>query len=126
MKHPFSKPFRQTSPPHSLVHHFQHPHMAMLVDSSVVIALDLAHEFNMLSYVYFPISATTLNMHLNLPRLDKEKTCEYRHLPHPIELPSCVPFHGVDPLHLLPNGFFRENQGARLDYSFMDTIGSSP
>ncbi|KAK7341950.1 hypothetical protein VNO80_24891 [Phaseolus coccineus] len=110
MKHPFSKPFYQTSPPHSPVHHFQHPHVAMVVDSCVAIALDLAHEFNMLSYVYFPISATTLSMHLNLPRLDKETTCEYRHLPHPIKLPGCVPFHGVDPLHFLPCGFLERTK----------------
>ncbi|KAL9303534.1 hypothetical protein ACSQ67_020797 [Phaseolus vulgaris] len=72
------------------------PHVAMVVDSFAAVALDLAHEFNMLSYVYFPISATTLSMHLNLPRLDKETTCEYRNLPHPIKLPGCVPFHGRD------------------------------
>ncbi|KAG5037448.1 hypothetical protein AAZX31_07G110700 [Glycine max] len=72
------------------------PYVAMVVDSFAMHALDFAHEFNMLSYVYFPISATTLSMHLNLPLLDEETSCEYRYLPEAIKLPGCVPFHGRD------------------------------
>ncbi|CAJ1948882.1 unnamed protein product [Sphenostylis stenocarpa] len=72
------------------------PHVAMVVDSFACGALDFAHEFNMLSYVYFPSSATTLSTHFYLPKLDEETSCEYRDLPCPIEVPGCVPFHGRD------------------------------
>ncbi|KAK7386180.1 hypothetical protein VNO78_26215 [Psophocarpus tetragonolobus] len=72
------------------------PHVAMVVDSFASQALDFAQEFNMLSYVYFPCSATTLSTHFYLPTLDEETSCEYRDLPYPIEVPGCVPFHGRD------------------------------
>jgi hydroquinone glucosyltransferase len=72
------------------------PPVALVVDSLSVEALDLAKEFNMLSYVYFPPSATTLSTYFYLLKLDKETSCEYRELPEPIQVPGCVPFHGRD------------------------------
>ncbi|GAU39903.1 hypothetical protein TSUD_04950 [Trifolium subterraneum] len=72
------------------------PPVALIVDSLSVEALDLAKEFNMLSYVYFPPSATTLSTYFYLLKLDKETSCEYRDLPEPIQVPGCVPFHGRD------------------------------
>ncbi|XP_029125049.1 hydroquinone glucosyltransferase-like [Cajanus cajan] len=70
--------------------------VAMVVDLLAFEALDFAQEYNMLSYVYFPSSATTLSTHLYLPKLDEETSCEYRNLIDPIEVPGCVPFHGRD------------------------------
>jgi hydroquinone glucosyltransferase len=67
-----------------------------VVDSLSTEALDLAKQFNMLSYVYFPPSATTLSTYFYLLKLDKETSCEYRELPEPIQVPGCVPFHGRD------------------------------
>ncbi|KAK7377978.1 hypothetical protein VNO80_03414 [Phaseolus coccineus] len=110
----YETPILQTLPPNISTTlssaSLQTPPRGHVVDSFATVALDLAQEFNMLSYVYFPISATTLSMHLNLPRLDKETTCEYRYLPHPIKLPGCVPFHGIDPLHFLPCGFLERTK----------------
>jgi len=70
--------------------------VALVVDSLSVEALDLANEFNMLSYIYFPPAATTLSFYLYLLKLDKETSCEYRDLPEPIQAPGCVPIHGRD------------------------------
>ncbi|XP_057450777.1 hydroquinone glucosyltransferase-like [Lotus japonicus] len=72
------------------------PHVALVVDSLALVALDFAQEFNMLSYVYFPAAATTLSLHFYVPKLDKETSCEYRDLPDPIQIPGCVPLHGKD------------------------------
>ncbi|KAK2398561.1 hydroquinone glucosyltransferase [Trifolium repens] len=72
------------------------PPVALMVDSLSVEALDLAKEFKMLSYVYFPPSATTLSTYFYLLKLDKETSCEYRDLPEPVQVPGCVPFHGRD------------------------------
>ncbi|CAJ2675426.1 unnamed protein product [Trifolium pratense] len=74
----------------------RNPPVALVVDSLSAEALDLAKEFNLLSYVYFPASATTLSSYLYLPKLDKETSCEYKDLPEPIQVPGCVPFHGRD------------------------------
>ncbi|CAJ1948892.1 unnamed protein product [Sphenostylis stenocarpa] len=68
----------------------------MVVDAFAYEALDLAQEFNMLSYFYFPSSATTLSTDFYLPKLDQETSCEYRDLPHPIQVPGCVRFYGRD------------------------------
>jgi hydroquinone glucosyltransferase len=58
------------------------PLVALLVDSFAVEALDFSKEFNMLSYIYYPVAATTL--------ADEETSCEYIDLPEPIKIPGCV------------------------------------
>ncbi|XP_028240137.1 hydroquinone glucosyltransferase-like [Glycine soja] len=70
--------------------------VALVADSSAFDALDFAKEFNMLSYIYLPISATTLSWYFYVPMLDKETSCEYRDFPEPIKIPGCVPIHGRD------------------------------
>jgi len=72
------------------------PIVALVVDSLSAEALDLAMDFNMLSYIYFPAAATTLSLHLYLPKLDEETSCEYRDLLEPVQVPGCVPLHGHD------------------------------
>ncbi|KAK2405932.1 hydroquinone glucosyltransferase [Trifolium repens] len=58
------------------------PLVSLLVDSFAVEALDFSKEFNMLSYIYYPVAATTL--------ADEETSCEYIDLPEPIKIPGCV------------------------------------
>jgi len=72
------------------------PIFAMIIDSFAGEALDCAREFNILCYMYFPCSVTTLSTYLYMPKLDEETTCEYKDLPHPVQVPGCVPFHGRD------------------------------
>lgn len=70
--------------------------MALVVDAFAIEALDLAKEFNMLSYIYYLGAATTLSLSFYLPKLDRETSCEYRELPEPIKIPGCIPLHGRD------------------------------
>ncbi|XP_020230839.1 hydroquinone glucosyltransferase [Cajanus cajan] len=72
------------------------PFVALVVDSFAFEALDFAQEFNLLSYIYFPASATTLSWYFYVPTLDKETSCEYRDFHEPIEIPGCVPIQGRD------------------------------
>ncbi|XP_027908013.1 hydroquinone glucosyltransferase-like [Vigna unguiculata] len=72
------------------------PIVAMIIDSFAGEALGFAPEFNMLCYIYFPCSVTTLSTYLYMPKLDEEASCEYKDLPHPIQVPGCLPFHGRD------------------------------
>ncbi|KAJ1439615.1 UDP-glycosyltransferase family, conserved site [Sesbania bispinosa] len=72
------------------------PLVSLVVDALAVAALDFAHEFNMLSYIYFPAAATILSLHLYMPKLNEETSCEYRDLPEHIKVPGCVPLHGRD------------------------------
>ncbi|CAJ2664926.1 unnamed protein product [Trifolium pratense] len=73
------------------------PFVALIVDSFAIAALDLAKDFNMLSYVYFPSAATTLSTYFYMFKHDKETSGEYRDLPdQPIQIPGCVPIHGRD------------------------------
>jgi len=67
-----------------------------VADSFAFEALDFAKEFNLLSYIYFPSSATTLSWYLYVLKFDKETSCEYRDLPEPVQVPGCVPIHGRD------------------------------
>ncbi|KAK7286721.1 hypothetical protein RJT34_21924 [Clitoria ternatea] len=73
------------------------PLVALVVDTFAVEALELAKDLNLFSYVYFPVSATTVSLHFHLPKLDQETSCEYRDLHDPIMIPGCsVPLHGKD------------------------------
>ncbi|XP_027334237.1 hydroquinone glucosyltransferase-like [Abrus precatorius] len=72
------------------------PFVALVADAFAFEALDFAKEFNLLSYIYLPTSATTLSWYFYVTELDKETSCEYRDLPQPIRIPGCVPLHGRD------------------------------
>ncbi|CAJ2664929.1 unnamed protein product [Trifolium pratense] len=72
------------------------PLVALVVDLFAVEALHFAKEFNMLSYIYYPVAANTLAWKFYLPKLDEETSCKYIDLPEPIKIPGCVPLHGRD------------------------------
>ncbi|KAK7395580.1 hypothetical protein VNO78_16142 [Psophocarpus tetragonolobus] len=71
-------------------------HLVPIIECFAFQALEFAKEFNLLSYFYFPSSATVLSLHLHLPKLDEEIACEYKELTEPIKLPGCVPLLGID------------------------------
>jgi hydroquinone glucosyltransferase len=73
------------------------PFVALIVDSFAIAALDLAKDFNMLSYIYFPSAATTLSTYFYILKHDEETSDEYKDLPdQPIQIPGCVPIRGRD------------------------------
>ncbi|KAJ1388298.1 UDP-glycosyltransferase family, conserved site [Sesbania bispinosa] len=72
------------------------PLVALVADPFANEALEIAKEFNLLSYIYFPPSAMTLSLFLHLPTLHEEVSCEYRDLTEAIQIPGCIPIHGHD------------------------------
>ncbi|KAK7395579.1 hypothetical protein VNO78_16141 [Psophocarpus tetragonolobus] len=72
--------------------------VAMVVDQFSSEALICAKELNMLSFIYFPTSAMTLSLSLNLPKFDQNQTLfnESRDLTQHIEIPGCVPIRVRD------------------------------
>ncbi|KAK1269056.1 UDP-glycosyltransferase 72B1 [Acorus gramineus] len=69
---------------------------ALVVDLFGTDAFDVAEEFNIPKYIFFPSTAMTLSLFKHLPDLDSSVSCEYRDSPDPIRLPGCVPLRGSD------------------------------
>lgn len=58
--------------------------------------MDVARDFDIPPYLFFPSNAMSLAFSIMLPRLDKEVSCEFKDLPEPVQIPGCVPVHGKD------------------------------
>ncbi|WOH09536.1 hypothetical protein DCAR_0728993 [Daucus carota subsp. sativus] len=69
---------------------------SLVVDLFSTDALDVAIEFKVPPYLFFPSTAMALSLFLYLPKLDKMTSCEYRDLPDPVQIPGCIPVHGRD------------------------------
>ncbi|KEH18132.1 UDP-glucosyltransferase family protein [Medicago truncatula] len=77
------------------------PPVALIVDLMATQALEIAKEFNLLSFIYFPLSAMAMSLLSHLPTLHEKFSCEYKDHIEPIQFPGCnVPIHGQD---LIPN-----------------------
>ncbi|CAG7881847.1 unnamed protein product [Brassica rapa] len=59
-------------------------------------AFDVAVEFHVSPYIFFPSTANVLSFFLHLPKLDETMSCEFSELTEPVQLPGCVPFAGKD------------------------------
>ncbi|KAK1412215.1 hypothetical protein QVD17_33269 [Tagetes erecta] len=70
--------------------------VALFVDLFGTDAFDVAIEFGIPHYLFFPASAMTLSLFLHLPELDQTVSGEYRDVPDPIRIPGCIPVHGKD------------------------------
>ncbi|MED6148061.1 hypothetical protein PIB30_049583 [Stylosanthes scabra] len=70
--------------------------VAIVADLFAIHALILAKEMNLLSFVYFPLTAMTLSFCLFLPKLDETVTGEFREISEPIPVPGCMPVPGRD------------------------------
>ncbi|CAI8615693.1 unnamed protein product [Vicia faba] len=73
-----------------------HTITALLVDLFATDAFNVADEFNLPKYVFYPSTAMALSLFLYLPRLDQEVHSEYRELTEPVKIPGCIPVHGKD------------------------------
>nr|AGU14071.1 UDP-glycosyltransferase [Cicer arietinum] len=69
---------------------------AVIVDLFGTEAFDVAVEFNLPRYVFYPSTAMALSFFLYLSRLDQEVHCEYNELTEPVHIPGCIPIHGKD------------------------------
>jgi len=75
--------------------------VALIVDLMATQALEIAKEFNLLSFIYFPLSAMAMSLLSHLPTLHEKISCEYKDHTEPIQFSGCsVPIHGKD---LIPN-----------------------
>ncbi|GMJ01388.1 UDP-GLUCOSE-DEPENDENT GLUCOSYLTRANSFERASE 72 B1 [Hibiscus trionum] len=70
--------------------------VGLVVDLFATDAFDVADEFGVSSYVFFPSTAMALSLFLYLPELDKTVSCEYRDMPEPVRIPGCIPVHGKE------------------------------
>ncbi|KAI7752581.1 hypothetical protein M8C21_016993 [Ambrosia artemisiifolia] len=70
--------------------------VALFIDLFGTDAFDVAIEFGVSPYVFFPSTAMALSLFLYLPKLDQMTSCEYRDLPEPVQIPGCLPVHGKD------------------------------
>ncbi|KAI3891455.1 hypothetical protein MKX03_020737 [Papaver bracteatum] len=78
-----------------------HRVVALVVDIFGTSALDVANEFNIIPYIFFPSTAMYLSLLYHLPVMDRAYSCDYRDVSHPIQIPGCVPIWGTDLLDLL-------------------------
>ncbi|XP_043695936.1 hydroquinone glucosyltransferase-like [Telopea speciosissima] len=70
--------------------------VALVVDLFGTEAFDVAKEFKIPSYMFFPSTTAFFSFFLHLPNLDETYSCDYKDLPEPVMLPGCVPLHGRD------------------------------
>uniref|UniRef100_A0A2P2JQ86 Glycosyltransferase n=1 Tax=Rhizophora mucronata TaxID=61149 RepID=A0A2P2JQ86_RHIMU len=70
--------------------------VALVVDLFATDAFDVAREFDVSPYIFFPSTAMTLSLFFYLPELDQKVSCEYRELEEPVKIPGCIPVHGRD------------------------------
>ncbi|XP_077251197.1 hydroquinone glucosyltransferase-like [Tasmannia lanceolata] len=70
--------------------------VALVVDLFAAEAFDVAGEFGISPFIFFPSTAMLLSLVFHLPTLDATWQGEYRDLPEPVKLPGCYPVHGKD------------------------------
>lgn len=70
--------------------------VALVVDLFGTDAFDVAIDFKVSPYIFYPSTAMALSLFLYLPKLDGTVSCEYRDLPDPVQIPGCIPIHGKD------------------------------
>jgi len=80
------------------------PVSALVVDPFASQALEIAKDLNLLSFVYFPLSAMGTSLFLHLPTLHEQVSGEYKDHTNPIQIPGCIPIRGQD----LPPEFFHD------------------
>lgn len=77
--------------------------VGLVVDLFGTDAFDVAKEFNLSPYIFFPSTAMALSLFLYLPKLDETVSCEYRELKEPVTIPGCIPIHGKELLDPVQN-----------------------
>ncbi|KAK7293348.1 hypothetical protein RJT34_16211 [Clitoria ternatea] len=72
------------------------PLAALIADPFANEALEIAKEFNLPSYIYFPTSAMTVSLLLHLPTLHMKVSCDFKELKEAVQIPGCIPIQGDD------------------------------
>lgn len=79
--------------------------VAIIADYFAYEVFSFAKKLNILSYTYFPSSATVLSLCFHSKVLDETISGEFKDLQEPIKIPGCVPIQGTD----LPSSFQDRN-----------------
>ncbi|KAI3940013.1 hypothetical protein MKW98_029789 [Papaver atlanticum] len=69
---------------------------AFVIDLFGTDAFDVANEFGIPPYIFFPCNANVLQLLLNLSSLHESYSGEFKDLPQPLCLPGCVPMPGTE------------------------------
>lgn len=75
--------------------------LALFVDLFGTDAFDVAREFHVPPYIFFPSTSNALSLFFYLPDLDQAVDCEFREMTRPVRIPGCIPLLGselLDPL----------------------------
>ncbi|XP_009350467.2 hydroquinone glucosyltransferase-like [Pyrus x bretschneideri] len=70
--------------------------VGLVVDLFGTDAFDVAKEFNLFNYIFFPSTAMLLSLVLYAPELHETVSCEYRDLSDPVTIPGCIPIPGSE------------------------------
>ncbi|XP_016489675.1 hydroquinone glucosyltransferase-like [Nicotiana tabacum] len=84
--------------------------VALVVDLFGTDTFDVAKEFNVSPYIFYPTTAMCLSLFLYLPTLDAAVSCEYRELKEPVRIPGCVPIEAkelLDPVQDRKNDAYK-------------------
>ncbi|XP_011621644.2 LOW QUALITY PROTEIN: UDP-glycosyltransferase 72B1 [Amborella trichopoda] len=68
----------------------------LIADPFCADVIELTHELQLPTYLFFTSTATLLSLMLHLPTLDQEISGEYRDLDFPVQVPGCFPIPGKD------------------------------
>ncbi|KAL6569602.1 hypothetical protein OROMI_014116 [Orobanche minor] len=72
---------------------------ALVVDLFGTDGFEVAFEFNIPPYIFFPSTAMALSLFLYLPKLDETVSSEYWEVTEKLQIPGCIPIHGKDLLN---------------------------
>ncbi|CAN4111480.1 unnamed protein product [Withania somnifera] len=70
--------------------------VALVVDLFGTDAFDVAIDFKVSPYIFFPSTAMALCLFCYLHKLDEMVSCEYRDMSEPVQITGCIPIHGKD------------------------------
>nr|BEE35701.1 phenylethanoid UDP-sugar dependent glycosyltransferase [Sesamum indicum] len=86
------------------------PLAALVVDLFGTDGFEVALEFKIPPYIFFPSTAMALSLFLYLPKLDETVSCEYREVAEKLLIPGCTPIDGrdlLDPLQDRKNDAYK-------------------
>ncbi|XP_062091442.1 hydroquinone glucosyltransferase-like [Humulus lupulus] len=98
---------------------------ALVVDLFGTDAFDVAREFNLLSYIFYPSTAMALCLFLHLPILDETVSGEFREMSEPVRIPGCIPIPGkelLDPVQDRKNDAYKYTLHNAKRYRLADGI----
>ncbi|KAE8676873.1 UDP-glycosyltransferase 72B1 [Hibiscus syriacus] len=70
--------------------------VGLVVDLFGTDAFDVANEFGLSPYIFFPSTVTVLSLFLYLLELDHLVSCDYRDMSEPVRIPGCIAVHGKE------------------------------